>query len=84
MFEFLNQWIQNITFYFVVVTLVLQLVPNKSYQKYIQFITGLILILLLADPILKFTETTFSMEAYQEELQEFEEEIHALGEMENK
>ena len=71
MFGFLNQWIQNITFYFVVVTLVLQLVPNKSYRKYIQFITGLILILLLADPILKFTETTFSMEAYQEELQEF-------------
>ena len=84
MFGFLNQWIQNITFYFVVVTLILQLGPNKSYQKYIQFITGLILILLLADPILKFTETTFSMEAYQEELQEFEEEIHALGELENK
>ena len=84
MFAFLSQWIQNVTFYFVIVTLILQIVPNKSYRKYIQFITGLILILVLAEPILRFTETTLSLESYQKELQEFEEEIHALGEMENK
>ena len=84
MFAFLSQWIQNVTFYFVIVTLILQIVPNKSYRKYIQFITGLILILVLAEPILHFTETTLSLESYQKELQEFEEEIHALGEMENK
>ena len=84
MFEFLQQWIQNITFYFVIVTLVLQMVPDKSYRKYIQFITGLILILLLAEPIFSFTEITLSFDTYQKELQEFEEELHALGEMENK
>ena len=84
MFEFLSQWIQNITFYFVIVTLILQMVPDKSYRKYIQFITGLILILLLAEPILNLTEFTVSFESYQMELQEFEEEIHALGKMENE
>lgn len=84
MFEFMNQWIQNTSFYFVMVTLILQIVPNKSYRKYIQFITGLILILILADPLLRFTEIGVSFESYQKELQKFEEEIHALGEMEIK
>ncbi len=84
MFEFLQQWIQNITFYFVIVTLILQMVPDKSYRKYIQFITGLILILLLAEPIFSFTEITISFDSYQKELQKFEEDLHVLGEMENK
>ena len=84
MFAFLNQWIQNITFYFILVTLVLQMVPDKSYRKYIQFIIGLILILLLSEPILNLTEFSVSLESYEKELQEFEEEIHALGKMEDE
>ena len=84
MFEFLKEWIQNITFYFILVTLILQMVPEKTYRKYIQFITGLILILLLKEPVLSLTEFSVSLESYQNELQEFEEEIHGLGKMENE
>ena len=84
MFEFLNQWIQNVTFYFIIVTLILQMVPNKSYRKYIQFLTGLILILLLTEPILSLTEFKHSYEFYEKQIQEFEEEIHALGKMEGE
>lgn len=78
MFELFNAWIQNITFYFIIVTLILQMSPDKSYRKYIQFITGLILILLLMEPIMNFTEFTVSFESYQNELKRFEEEIHEL------
>lgn len=81
MFEFLKEWIQNITFYLILVTLILQMLPEKSYRKYIQFITGLILILLLMEPILSFTKFSISLESYEKQLQEFEEEIHALGKM---
>lgn len=84
MFELINQWIRNLTYYFIVFTLVLQMVPNKSYRKYIQFVTGLILIMLLIEPIFQLTEVTVSFESYQEQLKEFEEEIHALGEVENE
>ena len=80
--EILKEWIQNITYYFIIVALILQMVPEKSYRKYIQFITGLILILLLLEPILNFTEFTVSFESYQNELERFEEEIHELGEVE--
>jgi len=84
MFEFLNQWIQNITFYLIIMTLLLQMVPDKSYRKYIQFITGLILILLLIDPILKINEFQISFENYEEQLQEFKEELDAFGKGENE
>ena len=84
MFDFLKEWIQNITFYFILVTLILQTLPDKSYRKYVQFSTGLILILLLAEPILSLTEFSVSFESYEKQLQEFEEEIHALGKMENE
>lgn len=84
MFEFLKEWVQNITFYLILVTLIVQMLPEKSYRKYIQFITGLILILLLMEPILSFTKFSVSFESYEKQLKEFEEEIHALGKMENK
>ena len=84
MFTFLNQWIQNITFYLIIITLLLQMVPDKSYRKYIQFITGLILILLLIEPMLNVDEFQVSLENYEEQLQEFKEELHALGKMENE
>ena len=84
MFGFLNQWIQNITFYLIIITLLLQMVPDKSYRKYIQFITGLILILLLIEPLLNEDEFQVSLENYEEQLLVFKEEIHALGKMENE
>lgn len=53
MFDFIYEWIQNITFYLVLVTAVLHVVPNQSYRKYIRFFTGLVLILMIMGPILK-------------------------------
>ncbi len=84
MFAAFNQWIQNITFYLIIITLLLQMVPHKNYRKYVQFITGLILILLLTEPIANIKEFPISFENYQEQLQEFKEELDALGKMEDE
>ena len=83
MFEYISQWLKNITFYYIIVTLILQMTPSQEYRKYIQFFTGLILILLLAQPVLNLTETGISIEAYEEQMQQFEEAISYLGEMED-
>lgn len=64
MLTYLYEWIENIAFYMVIITVAMQMIPNNSYKKYIRFFTGLILILMLANPILKI----FGME---QELQEF-------------
>ncbi|WP_461812433.1 stage III sporulation protein AF [Faecalimonas sp.] len=53
MFVFLYEWIRNIAFYLVIITAIIQILPNDTYKKYIHFFTGLVLILLLMTPILK-------------------------------
>ena len=64
MLTYLYEWIENIAFYMVIITVAMQMIPNSSYKKYIRFFTGLILIIMLSGPIMKI----FGME---QELQEF-------------
>ncbi|MGN1267526.1 MAG: stage III sporulation protein AF [Dorea sp.] len=53
MFEYLYEWIHNLAFYLVLVTAVLHMIPESGYKKYIQFFTGLILVLMIMTPVLK-------------------------------
>jgi stage III sporulation protein AF len=52
MFEYLYGWLEDLSFYLILVTAVLYVLPSNSYRKYIRFFTGLVLILLLLNPIL--------------------------------
>ena len=49
MFDFIYEWIQNLAFYLVIVTAVLQIIPGKGYKNYVQFFSGMV------TPILKLT-----------------------------
>ena len=62
MIAFFYQWLQNIAFYLILITAIIQIIPNHSYKKYIRFFTGLILIVMLSEPIMKAIgmQTTFS------------------------
>lgn len=78
MFDVIFQWIQNLVFFLVIVTAVLEMLPQKSYHKYVRFYTGMVLILLLASPILKLfgAENLFrdnlKEEEYEQMLREME------------
>ena len=81
MLDYIYDWIENIAFYLVILVAVMQMIPQNSYQKYIRFFAGMILILMLAGPIVKlFGMTDFQSIEYQSVLQEIEE---ASGYMEN-
>ena len=86
MLEYIYEWIGNIAFYMIMVTAVLQLLPNSDYQKYIRFFTGLVLVILLATPILKIfgmekdLVNLYDSSAYQEQMKKIEEESKYLGE----
>ena len=74
MVAFIYEWIENIAFYLVILVAAMQMIPKNSYQKYIRFFAGLILILMLCGPILKiFGMTDFHNEEYQIAIQEIEE-----------
>lgn len=74
MIAFIYEWMENIAFYLVILVAIMQMIPQNSYQKYIRFFAGMILILILAGPILKlFGMTQFHTMEYQNVLQEIED-----------
>lgn len=74
MIGYIEEWLQNLVFYLVIVAMVLQLAPEGSYRKYIRFFSGMILVLLLATPLLKIMNYDWEQElAEMEEM--FESEI---------
>lgn len=49
----LQEWIQNIVVFLLLMTMLRHLIPSEKYQKYIQLAMGLILIFMMLSPITK-------------------------------
>ena len=74
MIAFIYDWMENIAFYLVILVAIMQMIPQSSYQKYIRFFAGMILILTLAGPILRiFGMTELQSAAYHNALQDIED-----------
>ena len=75
-------WIRNLAVFYIFFTAVLNMVPDKKYEKYVRFFMGLLLIFMMSTPIFsilgKGQELTvsflenFSRENKEKELQEFQ------------
>ena len=75
-------WIRNLAVFYIFFTAVLNLVPDKKYEKYVRFFMGLLLIFMMSTPVFsilgKGQELTvsflenFSRENKEKELQEFQ------------
>ncbi len=82
-------WIRNIAYYMILITAMVQVIPNNSYKKYIRLFTGMVFILFLTTPILKlfgvFQEgiTLDHFRKYQEKIEEIEEMQSMNIEIEN-
>ena len=80
MLDRIYEWIQNIAFYLVLVTAVMEVIPSEGYKKYIRFFTGMVLILLTITPILKLSGledrfyTLYRSEEYEQEKREIEKQ----------
>lgn len=86
MFVFLYEWIRNVAFYIVIITAIIQILPNDTYKKYIHFFTGLVLILLLMTPLLKILgmdnlSSPLRQEKFEQKLEEIEKETQYLQEV---
>ena len=79
MLEYIYQWIENIAFYLIIFTVAMQMIPNNNYKKYIQFFTGLILIIMLAGPILKIFGAEQEFQDFYKEA-EFEQKVKEIEE----
>lgn len=47
----LYRWVGNIVFYLIFITVVINLLPNKKYEKYLKLFSGMVFILLVLQPL---------------------------------
>lgn len=49
-------WIKNIVIYMIMNTIIMNLMGNKSYKKYISIVSGMILVLIVVSPLMNFMD----------------------------
>lgn len=85
------EWIRDIAFYTILMTVVLHLLPEGSQRKYVRFFMGVVLMLVVLSPLLSATglsgslDMAFAEQTYDAELQAFarrQEELEAAYEQE--
>ena len=51
MLQNIYRWMQNLAVYMILVTAFLQALPENNYRKYVRFFCGLLLVVLLMQPL---------------------------------
>ncbi len=62
--EELYSWIRNIVIYMIMNTIVMNLLGNKSYKKYISIVSGMILVLIVITPFLRLIRLDESLDYF--------------------
>jgi stage III sporulation protein AF len=84
------QWIRNLAGYFLFLAVLEQLLPNKNYSRYIRLFAGMILILLVVQPLADLSRINERIAHYFEELEfrydaeHLQEEIFGVEEQQLK
>lgn len=52
--EFIYSYVKNICVFMLVITLILNIFPDKQYKKYIKLIAGLLLIISTISPLINY------------------------------
>jgi stage III sporulation protein AF len=79
-------WIRNIVIYMIMNTIIMNLLGNKSYKKYISIVSGMILVLIVISPLMKFMELDENLDYYLQindfaiETSEFKNDLNRMEE----
>ncbi len=60
----LYAWVRNIIVYLILNTIIMNLLGNSSYKKYVGIVSGMILVLIVISPFLKHMDLTDNLEHY--------------------
>lgn len=50
--SYIYNWVKNLVCFYLLLTVVLHLLPQKSYRKYVRFFSGMLLTILVVSPVL--------------------------------
>ena len=79
--EVLYDWVRNLVLYQILISIVMNLIPQNVYVKYIRFFLGMLFIIIAMQPVLKAFRLAERMDVsyvhrmIEQELQEGEPEI---------
>lgn len=79
------QWIKNIVFYMILITAVMNVIPNNNYKKYINLFTGIVMIILVISPISSLLgastrlDTNFIKNIYNQELSNIKVDAYQIS-----
>lgn len=82
----LYNWIRNIVIYMILNTIIMNLLGNSSYKKYISIVSGMILVLIVVSPLMKYLKMEDSLDYYLQsnefsvETSDFENELKNMEE----
>lgn len=57
-------WIKNIIIYMIINTIIMNLLGNKSYKKYVSVVSGMILVLIVISPVMKLMKINENLDYY--------------------
>ena len=75
----MNEWVKSLVGYFLIVSVVTQMMPSQKYEQYIKLFTGFLLIVLFLQPVLKIRSANVFLEGkineFVQEQEKLEEQI---------
>ena len=75
----IENWVKDIVFYMIFVTMVMNLLPDPKYEKYLRLFAGAVMILLAFGPVLQITGMETAMAGIFEKIT-FENDVRTLKE----
>ena len=77
--DFLYDWVKNLAVFLIFISIIRNLLPKNHYEKYVKLFTGMLVILLVLQPLSGFLgaqdriDTLFSLDLYSQEMEEMKE-----------
>lgn len=73
----MSGWLKSMVGYMLIVSVTMQMLPDKKYEQYVKLFTGFLLIVLVLQPVLKIGSVNSFLE---DKIYEFVQEQEALEE----
>ena len=81
--EWLARWVRNLAFYFIFLSVLMNVIPQGEERKYIRFFMGLLLMVMLITPMLSILEKAKTLPESFSSLYQQEEKKRLTRDLEN-
>ena len=82
--KILYDWIRNIVIYMILNTIIMNLLGDKSYKKYVSIVSGMILVLIVISPLMNYMDLEDTLDYYLQandftvETSQFKEDLNRM------